>query len=147
MKRWTLPAIAAALIAAPAAAERPKLVVQITFDQLRGDLLERYRPALSGGLKRVLDQGWWVQRGEAAHGLTVSWPGHGTLATGMYPSHHGFTANEWWEKVGDRWTEIGAGTDPKTRVLGRRRRRREPVADWKRPASATGSRRPRPRPR
>ena len=85
MKLWTLPVIAAALIAAPAAAEQPRLVVQITFDQLRGDLLERYRPALSGGLKRVLDQGWWVQRGEAAHGLTVSWPGHATLATGMYP--------------------------------------------------------------
>ena len=67
------------------AAERPRLVVQITFDQLRGDLLERYRPALSGGLKRVLDQGWWVRHGEAAHGLTVSWPGHATLATGMYP--------------------------------------------------------------
>ena len=67
----------------------------------------------------MLDQGWWVQRGEAAHGLTVSWPGHATLATGMYPSHHGFTANEWWEKVGDRWTEVGAGTDPKTRVFGR----------------------------
>ena len=120
MKRWTLLMIAAAVMAVPAAAaEGPRLVVQITFDQLRGDLLERYRPALSGGLKRVLDQGWWVERGEAAHGLTVSWPGHGTLATGMYPTHHGLTANEWWEKVGDEWAEVGAGTDPKTRVLGR----------------------------
>ena len=63
MKRWTLSVIAAAAIAAPAtAAERPRLVVQITFDQLRGDLLERYRPALRGGLKRVLDQGWWVRQ-------------------------------------------------------------------------------------
>jgi hypothetical protein len=118
MRRWTLPMIAAAAIAAPAAAESPRLVVQITFDQLRGDLLERYRPALGGGLKRVLDQGWWVRRGEAAHGLTVSWPGHGTLATGMYPTHHGLTANEWWDKVGDSWNEVGAATDPKTSIVG-----------------------------
>src|SRR5205085_3276058 len=82
---------------------KPKLIVQITFDQLRGDLLERYRPALTGGFKRVMDEGWWVQNGDAAHGLTLSFPGHATLATGMYPSHHGLTANEWWQDVDGRW--------------------------------------------
>ena len=127
--------------------QQPKLVVQITFDQLRGDLLERYRPALSGGLKRVLDQGWWVQRGEAAHGLTVCWPGHATLATGMYPSHHGFTANDNGGKrsvidgprsaPGPIRRRACLGGTPSARARG----------DWKRPASAIGSRRPRPRPR
>ena len=120
MKIRILPMIAAAAIAAPAAAaERPRLVVQITFDQLRGDLLERYRPALRRGLKRVIDQGWWVRQGEAAHGLTVSWPGHGTLATGMYPTTTGSAPIEWWDKVGDQWTEIGAASDPKSRIVGR----------------------------
>src|SRR4029453_16176096 len=103
MRRWSRLLLAAALIAEPAeAAERPRLVVQITFDQLRGVLLERYRPALNGGLRRVMDDGWRVERGEAAHGITVSWPGHGTLATGLYPSHHGWTANEWWMEVGGK---------------------------------------------
>lgn len=119
MKYRSLIAIAAAFVAAPAAAEAPRLTVQITFDQLRGDLLERYRPALREGLKRVLDQGWWVRRAEAAHGLTVSFPGHGTLATGMFPTGHGLTANEWWDKVDGRWTEIAAATDPKTSMVGR----------------------------
>ena len=118
MKRIFI-AIAAGCAATSAnAARHPRLVVQITFDQLRGDLLQRYRPALTGGLKRVLDQGWWAQRGEAAHGLTVSFPGHGTLATGMYPSHHGLTANEWWEKVGDHWGEVSVAADSRTRTIG-----------------------------
>ena len=137
MKLRILPMVAAAAIAAPAAAaERPRLVVQITFDQLRGDLLERYRPALSRGLKRVIDQGWWVRHGEAAHGLTVSWPGHGTLATGMYPTHHGLSANEWWDKVGDQWAEIGAASDPNSRIVGRENAPGE--SPWRMEATSIG---------
>ena len=106
--RWWSVAFPLALIAGgPAhAAERPRLIVQMTFDQLRGDLLKRFDPAFRGGFRRILDQGWWVEKGEAAHGLTVSFPGHGTLATGLYPSHHGFTANEYWEQVGPNWTSV-----------------------------------------
>jgi predicted AlkP superfamily pyrophosphatase or phosphodiesterase len=114
-----LAAVCLAMTATSARSQSPRLVVQITFDQLRGDLLERYRPALRGGLKRVLDHGWWVRHGDVDHGLTVSFPGHATLATGMFPSHHGLTANEWWMRVGDRWMEVGAATDPKTRIVGR----------------------------
>ena len=102
-----------------AASEHPRLVVQITFDQLRGDLLERYKPALHGGLRRIMDQGYWVKHGEAAHGITVSWPGHSTLATGLYPSHHGLTANEWWMEVDGRWQEVDAADDARYRELGR----------------------------
>ena len=120
MRRWSQLLLTAALIAGPAeAAEQLRLVVQITFDQLRGDLLERYRPALNGGLRRVMDDGWRVERGEAAHGITVSWPGHGTLATGLYPSHHGWTANEWWIEVGGKWQEVDAASDGRYRELGR----------------------------
>src|SRR4029453_11124629 len=120
MRRWSQLLLTAALIAGPAeAAEQLRLVVQITFDQLRGDLLERYRPALNGGLRRVMDDGWRVERGEAAHGITVSWPGPGTLATGLYPSHHGWTANEWWIEVGGKWQEVDAASDGRYRELGR----------------------------
>src|SRR5436190_3757593 len=119
MRRWLIGLIAALAGSAAQAGERPRLVVQITFDQLRGDLLERYRPALSGGLTRVMEHGWWVRRGEAAHGITVSWPGHATLATGLYPSHHGLTANEWWMQVGGRWQEVDAAADPRFQELGR----------------------------
>jgi hypothetical protein len=130
MKRLMIALAALAATATPVqAAERPRLVVQITFDQLRGDLLDRYRPAFTGGLKRVLDEGWWVRNGEAAHGITVSWPGHTTLATGLFPSHHGLTANEWWEEVGGSWREVGATDDPRYRTLGRDNRPGESVVN------------------
>ena len=119
--RWMNLLVGSALAAAAmsaAAAERPRLVVQITFDQLRGDLLGRYRPAFNGGFKRLLDHGWWVRHGDAAHGLTVSFPGHATLATGLYPSRHGLTVNEWWTKAGSEWGEVSAGADPKTSIVG-----------------------------
>ena len=99
-----------------AEAPQPRLIVQITFDQLRGDLLERYRPALTGGFKRVLDEGWWAQQGDAAHGLTVSFPGHATLATGMFPSHHGLTANEWWQEVDGRWRSVSVVEDKRYKM-------------------------------
>jgi len=122
----------ALMVSSPAvASERPRLVVQITFDQLRGDLLERYRPAFKGGLRRILDRGWWVRHGEAAHGLTVSWPGHATLATGLYPSHHGLTANEWWMEVRGRWREVDAADDARFRELGREGRSGKSVANMK----------------
>lgn len=122
---------------------RPRLVVQITFDQLRGDLLERYRPALTGGFKRVLDHGYWVQKGEAAHGLTVSFPGHATLATGLYPAHHGFTANEWWQQVDGQWQSVSVARDPATQIVGRdkavgespRQLRAASIGDWFKAAS------------
>jgi len=120
---------------------RPKLIVQITFDQLRGDLLERYRPAFTGGFKRVLDGGWWVRRGNAEHGLTVSFPGHATLATGMYPAHHGLTANEWWQEADGRWRPVSVVDDKRYAMTGDgtgvspRQMTASSLADWVKAAS------------
>jgi len=120
MRLWIAALGVAAVAAGTAQAEeRPRLIVQMTFDQLRGDLLQRYNPAFTGGFRRILDQGWWVENGEAAHGITVSFPGHGTLGTGLFPLHHGFTANEYWEQVGDNWASVSVAADPKVRIVGR----------------------------
>ena len=98
--------------------DQPRLVIQITFDQLRGDLLRRYAGAFRFGFRRVLQGGTWIRRGDVDHALTVSYPGHATLATGLYPSHHGLNANEWWIRKGDRWTEQDAADDPTVSMLG-----------------------------
>ena len=123
---------------------KPKLIVQITFDQLRGDLLERYRPAFTGGFKRVLDEGWWVRQGDTAHGLTVSFPGHATLATGMHPAHHGLNANEWWQEVGGRWRPVSVVEDKRYAMIGAgtgvspRQMTASSLADWVKAASPAG---------
>ncbi|MEJ2206989.1 MAG: alkaline phosphatase family protein, partial [Gemmatimonadota bacterium] len=69
--------------------EPPSLVVMIAVDQLRGDLLERYAPAFSGGFKRLLEQGYRFTNASHAHSKTHTAAGHATLATGVYPSRHG----------------------------------------------------------
>jgi hypothetical protein len=119
MRFHKLAVAACVLLSAPAAAEQPRLIVQLTFDQLRGDLLERYRPAFAHGFMRVLDEGWWAKNGEAAHGFTLSFPGHATLATGLYPSHHGLTANEYWQPLNGQWRSVSVTRDPASRILGR----------------------------
>jgi predicted AlkP superfamily pyrophosphatase or phosphodiesterase len=83
----------------------PTLVVQITADQLRGDLLDKYRNVLNHGFSR-LESGAWYHHGSVDHAVTLSWPGHTTLATGLFPSHHGLTANEWWVRLPNgKWGE------------------------------------------
>ena len=72
-----------------AATGRPALVVVIAVDQLRADLLDRYATAFTGGFKRLRDRGRRFTRTSVDHAITVSHPGHATLATGMHPSHHG----------------------------------------------------------
>ena len=108
------------LVGTLAAAEtrKPRLVVQITMDQLRADLLQRYRPVFNGGLARILRGGAWIREGEVDHGLTNSMPGHATLATGRHPSGHGLTANEWWVEKAGKWTWISATDDPAHPMAG-----------------------------
>jgi len=100
-------------------ATKPKLIVQITMDQLRGDLLRDYQPALTGGFRRLEGDGYWVMQGEVDFGLTLSFPGHAALATGMHPSHHGLTANEWWIERNGRWLSSDVTDDERFRILNR----------------------------
>jgi hypothetical protein len=121
IRLFRIAAIAVALLISPAWAsalvDKPMLVVQITADQLRGDLLERYRSVLTDGFARIENGGYWIRRGEVDHGLTLSFPGHATLATGMYPSHHGLTANEWWENQKGTWGEVDVSADDRFSML------------------------------
>ena len=77
----------------------PKLVLQITVDQLRGDLPFRYRDRfVSGGFRLLMDRGTWYDFVHHAHSKTETVVGHATLATGAYPSHHGLIADAWYDR-------------------------------------------------
>ena len=74
----------------------PKLVLQITVDQLRGDLPSRYRDRLGeGGFRYLMEQGTWYNDAHHQHANTETAVGHATLATGADPSRHGIVANDW----------------------------------------------------
>jgi predicted AlkP superfamily pyrophosphatase or phosphodiesterase len=77
---------------------RPRLVVQVTVDQLRADLLPRFRGHFGGlGFARFLERGVYFPVASYAHASTETAVGHATLATGALPSAHGIVANEWFD--------------------------------------------------
>jgi predicted AlkP superfamily pyrophosphatase or phosphodiesterase len=81
------------------AAAKPKLILQLTVDQLRGDLPTRYYDRLGeGGLKYLLDKGVVYKNAHHAHANTETIVGHVTLATGAHPSAHGMVGNLWFDR-------------------------------------------------
>lgn len=96
----------------------PSLVVVIVADQLRADLLERYDPHFTAGLRRLRDGGLRFVNATHDHAETATGPGHGTLATGRHPSGHGLTGNEWWERTPAGWREVYAVEDTTSPILG-----------------------------
>jgi predicted AlkP superfamily pyrophosphatase or phosphodiesterase len=65
------------------AADKPKLILQITVDQLRGDLPTRYYDRLGeGGFRYLWESGVVYRNAHHAHANTETIVGHATLATG-----------------------------------------------------------------
>jgi predicted AlkP superfamily pyrophosphatase or phosphodiesterase len=84
----------------PVAAEKPRLVLQITVDQLRGDLPTRYFDRLGkGGLRYLLEKGIHYNNAHHAHANTETIVGHVTLATGANPAAHGMIGNIWFDRT------------------------------------------------
>ena len=82
-----------------AAQEAPRLVLQITVDQLRGDLPTRYYDRLGeGGFRYLLENGVVYRNAHHAHANTETIVGHTTLATGAHPSAHGMIGNLWFDR-------------------------------------------------
>ncbi|MEJ2274301.1 MAG: alkaline phosphatase family protein [Woeseiaceae bacterium] len=77
----------------------PKLILQITVDQLRGDLPTRYYDRLGeGGFRYLWENGVVYRNAHHAHANTETIVGHATLATGAYPSAHGMIGNLWFDR-------------------------------------------------
>ncbi|MHB8837350.1 MAG: alkaline phosphatase family protein [Gemmatimonadaceae bacterium] len=99
IRRILLAACLAAIIAAPVSAQKvsaspkPTLVVFVTIDQMRGDYYARFKPQLTGGLKRLVEGGAFFRNGFQDHAITETAPGHASTMSGRFPVHTGITAN------------------------------------------------------
>ena len=110
--------------APPKQAAAPKLILQITVDQLRGDLPFRYMDRFTkGGFRRFLDHGLWYTDAHYEHAYHETIVGHSTLATGAWPSRHGMIANRWYDAATGKSVEniedtnypvLPIGADPAT---------------------------------
>lgn len=77
----------------------PRLVLQITVDGLRGDLLRRYGDRFGeGGFRYLLDHGAVYTNAHYQHANTETIVGHTTLATGAFPADHGMIGNVWFDR-------------------------------------------------
>ena len=79
---------------------KPKLILQITVDQLRGDLADKYMKNMGeGGFRYLKKDGLWYRSAFYKHSVTQTAVGHTTLATGAYPSAHGMISNSWYDRA------------------------------------------------
>lgn len=86
--------------AALAETTRPRLVVLVYFDQLRGDYLSRWTAEFGeGGFKRLMNEGAWYRNCHYPYAYTVTAAGHASVATGCPPADHGVVGNDWYDRT------------------------------------------------
>ncbi len=80
-------------------ADKPKLVVQITIDQMRGDYPLRYQKRWGkGGFRLLLEKGTYYANAHFQHADTETPIGHAALFTGTTPAYNGIVAGNWYDR-------------------------------------------------
>ncbi len=96
----------------------PRLILFIVVDQGRYDYLERFRPLLTSGLGRLLEESVVFTGAHHDHAITTTAPGHATLSTGRYPSHSGIVNNWWYDRAKkERVAAVGSPPSPKALLV------------------------------
>ena len=95
---------------------RPKLVVMIVVDQMRGDYVDKFRGQWTGGLKRLVENGAWFRDAAYPYAATETCVGHATISTGAFPATHGMVANAWWDR--DTQKIVTCTADPNAKNAG-----------------------------
>lgn len=84
---------------AAGAPAKPRLLVLVVFDQMRGDYLTRWQPLFGeGGFRRLLTDGAWFTHCNYPYATTTTGPGHASILTGCSAERHGIVNNEWYDR-------------------------------------------------
>jgi predicted AlkP superfamily pyrophosphatase or phosphodiesterase len=76
-----------------------RLILQITVDGMRGDLLSRYGDRFGAdGFRYLISTGTYFANAHYQHANTETIVGHTTLSTGTFPSRHGMVGNVWFDR-------------------------------------------------
>jgi predicted AlkP superfamily pyrophosphatase or phosphodiesterase len=100
------------------AAERPKLIVSVSVDQLCQDYLIRFRDNFSdrGAFRRIEREGAAYIECNHRHAFTVTAPGHAVQLTGAYPNVHGIVGNNWFDRASGK--DVYCCDDPSVELIG-----------------------------
>ncbi len=101
---------------APKSLARPKLVVLLVVDQMRGDYVDKFLGQWSGGLRRLVEEGAWFRDAAYRYAATETCVGHATISTGALPATHGMVANAWWDR--DTQKMVTCTADPNAKNVG-----------------------------
>jgi predicted AlkP superfamily pyrophosphatase or phosphodiesterase len=76
-----------------------QLVLQVTVDGFRRDLIDRYADRFGeGGFRYLSESGVVFTNAHYQHANTETIVGHVTLATGAFPADHGMIGNVWYDR-------------------------------------------------
>ncbi|HEV1993917.1 MAG TPA: alkaline phosphatase family protein [Candidatus Acidoferrum sp.] len=103
---------------APKAPAKPKLVVLLVVDQMRGDYVDKFLGQWRGGLKRLVEEGAWFRDAAYPYAATETCVGHATISTGALPATHGMVANAWWERKEQKMVTCTSDPDPSVKNIG-----------------------------
>jgi len=112
------PAPRAVTVKTSPAPSRPKLVVLLVVDQMRGDYVDKFLPQWTGGLKRLVEEGAWFRDAAYPYAATETCVGHATISTGAFPATHGMVANAWWDRKEQKIVTCTADPDPNVKNIG-----------------------------
>src|SRR2546426_4256742 len=118
------PAAAQALPTRAAAAKssrapaKPKLVVLLVVDQMRGDYVDKFLFQWTGGLKRLVEEGAWFRDAAYPYAATETCAGHSTISTGAFPATHGMVANAWWDRQDKKMVTCTEDPHPGVKNIG-----------------------------
>jgi len=115
---WTALAQVAQATGKTTNAAKPKLVVLIVVDQMRGDYVDKFQAQWSGGLKRLVQEGAWFRDAAYPYAATETCVGHATISTGAFPAMHGMVANAWWDRAAQKMVTCTADPDPNAKNIG-----------------------------
>jgi predicted AlkP superfamily pyrophosphatase or phosphodiesterase len=97
---------------------KPKLVVLLVVDQMRGDYVDKFLPQWTGGLKRLVEEGAWFRDAAYPYAATETCVGHSTISTGAFPATHGMVANAWWDRKDQKMVTCTSDPNPNVKNLG-----------------------------
>ena len=97
------------------AVERPHLFVILVVDQFRADYPAMYSDTWTRGLRRLFDAGAVMTNNAYPYAATLTCAGHATISTGTFPSSHGMSGNDFYDRALRR--SVRCVTDPFVRSV------------------------------
>jgi predicted AlkP superfamily pyrophosphatase or phosphodiesterase len=96
--------------------DKPKLVVLLVVDQMRGDYVDKFLHQWTGGLRRLVEEGAWFHDAAYPYAATETCVGHATISTGALPATHAMVSNTWLDH--DSQKMVTCTSDSNAKNLG-----------------------------